>query len=89
MYDITNRKSFENLQKTLETAKQAVNGNVSFVIVGNKMDMTDERVVTYEEGKKWADERGYSFFEISCKSGEHVNDVFEDLVDEIVTNGNF
>ena len=41
------------------------------ILVGNKCDMEDERVISYERGKQLADQLGLEFFETSAK--ENVN----------------
>ena len=41
------------------------------ILVGNKSDMEDERVISYERGKQLADSLGLEFFETSAK--ENVN----------------
>ena len=46
--------------------------NVKVVLVGNKTDLESERKVSYEDGKRLAENFGISFFEVSAKSGENV-----------------
>ena len=41
------------------------------ILVGNKCDMEDERVISYERGKQLADSLGLQFFETSAK--ENIN----------------
>ena len=41
------------------------------ILVGNKCDMEDERVISYERGKQLADQLGLEFFETSAK--ENIN----------------
>lgn len=41
------------------------------ILVGNKCDMEDERVISFERGKQLADQLGVEFFETSAK--ENVN----------------
>ena len=50
----------------------------AIVLVGNKMDGDEEgkgRVVSFEEAKKWADERSLEYFEASAKTGVNVAEV--------------
>lgn len=53
------------------------------ILVGNKCDMEDERVVSFERGKQLADQLGLEFFETSAKENINVKAVFERLVDII------
>lgn len=53
------------------------------VLVGNKIDLTSERVVRTEEGKKLATEWKCKFVETSAKTGVNVPLVMEELVREL------
>ena len=53
------------------------------MLVGNKCDMEDERVVSTERGKQLADQLRLEFFESSAKENINVKTVFERLVDFI------
>ena len=44
------------------------------------IDLADERVVSTEEGKKYAETQGYPFFEASAKTGENLEEVFYTLI---------
>ncbi|VDI56690.1 Ras-related protein Rab-3C [Mytilus galloprovincialis] len=57
--------------------------NAQVVLVGNKCDLEDERVVSMERGKQLADQLGLEFFETSAKENINVKAVFERLVDII------
>lgn len=45
--------------------------NAQVILVGNKCDMEDERVISYERGKQLADQLGLEFYETSAK--ENIN----------------
>ena len=51
------------------------------VLVGNKCDMDEDRAVTYEQGKRLADQLGFPFFESSAKDNINVKSAFDKLVD--------
>ena len=57
------------------------------MLVGNKVDLVDrnnrKREVSYEEGKKFAEDNKLMFFETSAMSSYKVNESFEDLLQEI------
>ena len=71
VYDITNAKSFDNIAKWLRNIDEHANEDVERMILGNKCDMEDERVISYERGKQLADSLGLQFFETSAK--ENIN----------------
>ncbi|VDK67132.1 unnamed protein product [Litomosoides sigmodontis] len=83
MYDITNEESFNSVQDWCTQIKTYSWENAQVVLVGNKCDMDDERVVSCERGKQLADQLGLEFFETSAKENINVKAVFEKLVEII------
>ena len=83
MYDITNRKSFDNINKWLNLIYQTC-GNKVKILVGNKLDLSDEsRIVTEDEGKKLAEDNNMAFFEGSGSSGENVEEIFQNIAESV------
>lgn len=64
LYDVTNKQSFENVEKWLTQLKEYNSGlyteTTPVVVVGNKSDLEASRVVTTEEGASLAKKMGYS-----------------------------
>lgn len=83
MYDITNEESFNAVQDWVTQIKTYSWDNAQVVLVGNKSDMQNERVVAYERGKQFAEHLGLEFFETSAKENINVKQVFDSLVDKI------
>ena len=54
VYDITNRKSFDNLEKWFTSIENNCDENVVVMLVGNKTDLDEKREVTIEEASKFA-----------------------------------
>ncbi len=75
MYDVTERESFVHLSEWYEDLMQNV-PHIPVVLVGNKIDLLDQRQVTFDEGKLWAKNRKISFMETSAKTGQNIKDVF-------------
>ena len=73
VYDITNRKSFENLQTWIDFVNNIENSNI--VILGNKTDLDSQRQVTTEEVQKFCEEKNYEFYEISAKEDNNLNNM--------------
>jgi GTPase SAR1 family protein len=53
------------------------------VLCGNKSDLDNDRVVTFDEGKQLADEYGVQFFETSALTGQNVEKMFTALATTI------
>lgn len=83
MYDVTNEESFNAVQDWCTQIKTYSWDNAQVVLVGNKCDREDERVVSAERGKQLAQQMGLEFYEASAKDNLNVKAVFERLVDII------
>lgn len=56
---------------------------LSILLVGNKLDLSKDRVVTTEEANEVAQELGLRYIETSAKDNINVSECFEFLVEEI------
>ena len=84
VYDITNRDSFLNIKSWLDDIQKQCPKTVLLILVGNKIDLNDERQVSYDEGANFAQENNILFFETSAKSGENINELFETSANIII-----
>jgi Ras-related protein Rab-1A len=85
-YDVTNENSFHNIRIWLGEVERYASENVVKVILGNKCDLDDKRVVSGERAAGFASEIGCSLFETSAKTGEKVEEAFLSCVREILAN---
>ena len=79
VYEISNKKSFENISSWIEECKNTAPKSILMVLVGNKCDL-DNREVTEEEGREFAEKNGMIFFETSAKTGKNVEELFKQSV---------
>ena len=86
IYDITNQKTFENVKNWINQIKEEVSNKVTIILVGNKIDDEDHRVVSTEQGEKMAKDFGLMFYECSAKSGVNIDSTFNELVKKTVEN---
>ena len=75
LFDLTNRASFEHIPKWIEEVEKEA-GKIPMLLVGNKLDLKDQRQVPREEAEQMADELGMKYIESSAKTGNGVRDVF-------------
>jgi Ras-related protein Rab-1A len=61
VYDITDKGSFKDIENWLSEVGKYANENVVKILVGNKVDLEDQRQVKYEEGKFLADSLNMKF----------------------------
>ena len=83
MYDITNRESFEHVSNWVDNIKE-ICSSIPIVLVGNKSDMEELRIVTEEEGKAVAKKLKMSFFEASAKTGVNVKEAFYEIAEQVI-----
>ena len=62
----------------LEIEKNA-SQNVLKILIGNKSDLVDDREITTDEGKAFANRNAMQFIETSAKMNTNVNEAFEAL----------
>uniref|UniRef100_A0A9L0TTF0 small monomeric GTPase n=1 Tax=Equus caballus TaxID=9796 RepID=A0A9L0TTF0_HORSE len=84
VYDITNGKSFENISKWLRNIDEHANEDVERMLLGNKCDMDDKRVVPKGKGEQIAREHGIRFFETSAKANINIEKAFLTLAEDIL-----
>ena len=81
VYSIICKNSFAELDDLIKRAEGVKDTeNLPMVIVGNKCDLDDMRVVTTEEGKSLATKYNCPFFESSAKCRINIPDIFEAVV---------
>ena len=83
VYDITNKDSFNHLSEWLNEARFNGNPSMAITLVGNKKDLEDQRVISEEEGQRYARDNGLGFLETSALTGENVEKAFEDTALEV------
>ncbi|XP_074599762.1 ras-related protein Rab-10-like [Brevipalpus obovatus] len=84
VYDITNLKSFDNVAKWLRTIDEHASEDVEKMILGNKCDMENKRVIPRERAETVAREHRIRFLETSAKSDLNINQAFMELTEAIL-----
>ncbi len=85
VYDITRKESFDKIPSWMENLLSTINDTIPTILVGNKCDLDELRVVTFEEGKILAEKlsteykRVIPFFEASAKTNQNVEELFVKL----------
>lgn len=84
VYSIDSQKSFEVVRIIYDKLSELTSKvHIPIVLVGNKMDLSKERVVPYEEGKKLANYMKAAFMEVSAKRHNQVEELFSNLIAQI------
>ena len=86
VYDITNEDSFAKLKGWIKDAKEKIENENDYkmMIVGNKKDCEKEREITYDTLKEFSNNNKVIFSEVSAKTGEGIDKLFNDFVHELL-----
>ena len=84
MYDITNKTTFESITDWINNIKDLKGADFPLILVGNKIDLEEERKVNKEEGQKLAVENKILFFETSNKTGINIQEAGLALIKKII-----
>ena len=84
VFDVTNRDSYKNIGNWIKKIEECCHEKIIKILVGNKIDLVSERIVSYKEIREYADELNWDYFEISSKTGEGLDNLFTDLTNNVV-----
>ena len=84
VYDVTSKDSFLHLSDWLRDLTNVEKEEVIFAVVGNKTDLDDRREVNSNEGENYAKEHDFIFKEVSAKTGDGINELFDVILKEIL-----
>lgn len=84
VYDITRRKTFDNIKKWLHELREFASSDMVIVLVGNKSDLAStSREVNEAEGRRLAQMEGLAFLETSAKENLNVEEAFVEMIAKI------
>ena len=86
VYDITNPKSFESLDKWISDLKTNGDQKISIILLGNKSDLESDRKITTEQGKEKAEFYKLAFMETSALNGNNIEKAFNELITDVYKN---
>ncbi|MHA1985823.1 MAG: Rab family GTPase [Promethearchaeota archaeon] len=88
VYDVTRYNTFDSIKsKWLRDFKKYIRKEGVYILIGNKTDLSDQRVVPTEKGKDLAENiQASHFIETSAKMGENIEEAFLLLVKQILSN---
>ncbi|CAF4503356.1 unnamed protein product [Rotaria sp. Silwood2] len=84
IFDLTNRKSFNNVGQWINEAQKFAPANLPIILVGNKSDLIAQRQVTFEQATALAKQLNLPYMETSALSSSNVEQVFISLATGIL-----
>jgi small GTP-binding protein len=82
-FDVTDEASFEEVGDWIRLFQENAEKDAILVLVGNKTDLVEERRVTEQAAKTWADGAGLVYFDVSAKTGENVDLLFAEIAGRV------
>lgn len=82
VYDITETKSFEIVTEWLKNVFLE-NNEIEILLIGNKIDLSDNRLISKNEGLELANNFNVGFMETSAKTGENIQESFAYIIEKI------
>ncbi|KAI9300999.1 GTP-binding protein ypt1, partial [Cunninghamella echinulata] len=83
VYDVTDQDSFGNVKQWLSEIERYAAEGVNKLLVGNKSDLTDKKVVDTEQAKELADSLKIPLLETSAKDATNVEQAFLTMAKQI------
>jgi len=84
VYDITDQGTFNNVKLWMQEIQRYASSTVCKMLVGNKYDLDDRRVIGTSTAKEYADGLAIPFLETSAKTGHEIENAFQKLTDEVL-----
>ncbi len=86
VYDITNKGSFENLPNWLKEVNKHCRTPYTGFLVGNKIDLSEFRIIKFETAKEYAESLELEYIETSAREGIGISELIELLTNNIIEN---
>lgn len=86
VFDVTNKGSFDTVTTWVKEISKRASQNSLKILIANKTDMTNLRIVTEEEGRILSKENNLYYFETSAKDDVGVNEAFDFMANKIFSN---
>jgi GTPase SAR1 family protein len=79
------QESFEHVNDWLNEVNRYASEGTCKLLVGNKSDISENRQVSYETAKAFADSLAIPFLETSAKNASNVEEAFLTMASELIT----
>ena len=86
VYDITNENSFLNLKKWIEMIRKECGAHTPIIIVGNKTDLEEKRVLDKNVAISYAKEEKLDYIETSSKDGNNIQKAIFSISEKVLDN---
>ncbi|KAL7715376.1 Ras-related protein Rab-14 [Entamoeba marina] len=87
VFDVTNKQSFDNIDRWLTQSKSLTDPSlcpISYVLIGNKSDLSDQRQVSYEEADNYAKQHEFSYIETAALQRDNISSLLVIGLDDLL-----
>ncbi|XP_050419144.1 dnaJ homolog subfamily C member 27 [Patella vulgata] len=84
MFDVHNQSSFDSLETWLREIRSFASGNPEIYLIGNKIDVKQNRVISVTEAKKFASQHRFKYYETSAATGEGITKMMNDFLSSVL-----
>jgi small GTP-binding protein len=88
VFDICERKTFDEVNAWLNDVHSLCDPTAVVILIGNKADLHENRVVTLAEAEQFAEHHQLAFLETSALAGSNVREAFVRAATQIYRRGN-
>ncbi|CAF1144826.1 unnamed protein product [Adineta steineri] len=88
VYDVTNMETFRLIECFSQLIEQVGLDIERRYLVANKIDLIEDRQVDEDLGQRFALRNSMTYFETSCKTGENIQEFFEQIASDLVRQYN-
>ena len=90
VYDVTIFETFKKVEKWVNTLKEVVGKDITFVIAGNKFDLSDKNSLSQNSSAidSYCAKENCKHFYTSAKTGFNLDEAFESLINSVLTKIN-
>ena len=84
IFEIANEDSINHFKQNIEKLFENADKNAFKYVLGNKLDLEEQRKIKEDEAKSLCDKFKYVYKEISCKSGKNIKEVFDEIFEQYI-----
>ena len=81
MYDITDVDSYQKMEAWVKELRLNLGADIPIIIVGNKMDLENNRQIQLSVAEDYAKNLGLDHFSASAKTGKNVSEIFRQITE--------
>ena len=84
MFSVTSQSSYDSISEWMKNIRNMKPKEFPVILLGNKIDLEENRVISKKEGEELAQKYELSFYETSNKTGENIEKSCLDVINKII-----